>query len=142
MKNIDYVIKKVAEKNNINEKLVDKIIKYHWRKDIKTEVISMDHAAIYLRYLGTIVFSPVRTNKAIHKIITTIRRLKDSIKFKESSKVLITEKYKDRLRKLLVQRNLQAIKYIEKGHAIENKRISKASASRIEESKTSTEGMD
>jgi len=134
MKNIDYVIKKVAEKNGMDEKIVATAIKYHWRKDIKQELFTHDHSAMYLRHIGTIMFSMIRNRTAINKLIEKIKRIRKSNKFTDERKAFMDDYYLRQLRKLLIQRNLMAINYIEKGHALEDKRIRKAAARSTQES--------
>jgi hypothetical protein len=134
LKNIDFIIKKIAEKNGWDERLVDKVVKHHWRVDIKKEILSNNHSAIYLRYIGTMVFSKMKTRTAIERTIASIRRAEISTKWTETKRVEIIESYKVKLRKLLVQRNLLAIQYKERGNAIENNRIRKAAATGFEES--------
>jgi hypothetical protein len=142
MKTIEYIIKKVAEKNNVDEKLVDKIIRHHWRKDIKKEMVLMNHTSIYLRYIGTITYSKIRVRQQIFKLIHKIKRVRSSDKYTEEKREQILTNYFIYLRKLLHQRNILALNYVERGNVIKNKRISKIASISNEESRTSDSGLD
>lgn len=133
MKNIDFVIKKVAEKNGMDVKLVDKVVKHHWKNDIRKELFSHEHTAVYLRYIGTIIFSLQKTRKGILKIISAIRKIEENIRWKPEKRDKQIVLHKEKIRKFLVQHNLLAIKFNKKGELIKNKRISKALASSTEE---------
>jgi hypothetical protein len=97
MKNIDYIVKKVAKDKGLDEKFVNNIYKFYWKESIVTELKSTKHTAVYLPSIGTIHLSYIKVRNEIVDIIHRIRNIRESTKYTDDKKLFIEDYYKNYL---------------------------------------------
>lgn len=104
MKNIDYIIKKVAKNKGVDEKTVSDVYRFYWKESILTELKSAKHTALYIPFVGTIYLSYIKVRKEIIDIINRIKNIRVSPKYTDDKKVLIEAYYISYLKELLKRR--------------------------------------
>jgi ribosomal protein L31E len=136
MKNIDLVNSKISKKLNIDEKIVKAVNKFYWSKGIRKSLSNLDDTAVFVRGLGTFTASRYNVRKKISQVISQIRGVRISKKFKENTREIYLETLFNKLRLLLNIRNELAKQYLNE----RTNRIPKTNPDSIEECGQSDRG--
>ncbi|XAI97422.1 hypothetical protein [Leptolyngbya phage Lbo-JY46] len=104
MKNIDYIIKKLAKEKNIPEKVVESVYKFYWKKGVFDNLRNYNHIALSMPKIGTFHISYVKIRSEILEIIKRIKRVKKSDTLSEDKKNESVLYYKAYLKQLLQRR--------------------------------------
>lgn len=115
MRNIQIVNKQIAREKNLPEDLVEKVNSLYW-KEARRALSSMDYSSVSLKHLGTITTSRRKLVGYITELIGKIRSLRKSVRYKESTRLLLIDIYYERLNKALIQRNILATQYYVEGN--------------------------
>lgn len=110
MKNINIVNKTVAKKLGLELAVVEKVNKAYW-KEIVHKLTTLDKEPVHIKKIGTISVSPYKTKSHIQKLISQIRLVKSSTKYKPETRKKYLDQYYTDLRKILVKRNQIAHEY-------------------------------
>lgn len=111
MKNIDIINRTISERTGIDEDVVKAVNKYFWKHGVKKNLSTLNDNALFIRGLGTIVVSRYNLRKMIYATIGKIRGIRNSTKFKETTREIYLEELYGRLRRLLKSRNELAKQY-------------------------------
>ena len=105
MRKPEHYYREVAEEEGESFAVVKEINNFFWKEGVKHELKNLNHTSIFIKNIGTITVSKYKLYREIRLFIRKIRMLRISEKFTEEKKLIIEEKFKNKLRKLLNKRN-------------------------------------
>jgi vacuolar-type H+-ATPase subunit I/STV1 len=105
MKKPEQYYRETAEELKLDLSDVRQANAFFWKVGVKEPLKKIEHTAIFIKNIGTILVSRNKLYKEIEKIIRKIRAVENSVKFKPESKIDIIANYKARLKDLLRKRN-------------------------------------
>lgn len=105
MKNIDLVNNTIANKLNIDEKIVKAVNKFYWKQGVKKRMSTLESTSVFVKGFATFTVSRYNVRRLIKKTIIQIRSLRESTKYKETTKVIYSAELYKKLRMLLEKRN-------------------------------------
>lgn len=105
MKLPDTYYREAADKLNLPISLIKSVNNFYWKNGIKKNLSNVSYNSLFIKNFGTIVISKYKLNKEILTIILKIRNIRKSEKFRQETKDMMIEGYKNNLRKLWKKRN-------------------------------------
>jgi len=107
MKNLKDVIDKKYKEGEFSRETIETVLKFYWKEGVYDSLKSLEHESVYIKNIGTFITTNKKIKTDILRCIKQIRIINNKEKKTQS---LSDKKYKtkNRIRKLLVLRNIIA----------------------------------
>lgn len=105
MKKPEQYYRETAEELKVDLADVRQVNSFFWRVGVKEPLKKIEHTAVFVKNIGTILVSKTKLYKDIKKVIRKIREVRISVKYTEERQKDMVHNYTERLRELLRKRN-------------------------------------